>query len=175
MSSRAAKLHALSVAHLRITQNPTPIEVREKTIEILNALIVEGIDVALSAKHAHWNARGASFMTMHELFERVGKDLDAHIDILAERAAALDGIVHGTVQQVASETTLKPYPMYSIADHEHVGAMASRLGLFAAELRIAIGECHRIGDPVTVDLVTQMCAAVDKVLWLVESHKVHGH
>lgn len=172
MSTRAMKLSVLNTAQLNWSKHTLPGDVRLSAIEILNAIVVETIDVALSARHAHWNVRGPNFTALHELFGHTFNELNQHIDALAERAAALGGVARGTLQDVASETKLKPYPMFSIDEHEHIEAMATRLGQIGGEIRPAIDECAKIGDPVSADLLTQACATVDKLLWRVGSHQV---
>lgn len=175
MSSRAMKVAVLNTTHLHWTKNDLPAGVRQASGEVLNSLVIEGIDVALAARHAHWNVRGPNFSVLHDLFGLVFDEVNRHVDALAERAVALGMVARGTVQDVASETALKPYPMLSISEHEHVEAMATRLGHFAGGVRRAIGECEKLGDRVSADVLSETCAAIDKLLWRVESHQLTLH
>lgn len=172
MSSRAMKLAVLNTAHLHWTKNDLASGVRQSSAEIMNALLVESIDVALSARHAHWNVRGPHFAALHDLFGSVFDELNTHIDTLGQRIAALGVIARGTAQDVVSESTLKPYPMFSLSETEHIEALATRLGLLGNELRSGIDECQRNGDPVSADILTQVCKAVDQLLWRVEGHQI---
>lgn len=175
MSPRTMKLAVLNTTHLHWTKNDLPAGVRQGSGEVLGSLVIEGIDVALGARHAHWNVRGPNFSALHDLFGAVFDELNAHVDVLAERAVALGMVARGTVQDVASETALKPYPMMCISEQEHVEAMACRLGLLAGGARRAIEECERLGDRVTADLLSDTCAAFDRLLWRVESHQLTLH
>lgn len=175
MSSRAMKLAVLNTTYLHRTKNDLPPGVRQASAEVLNSLVIEGIDVALAARHAHWNVRGPNFSALHDLFGTVHDAVNKHVDVLAERAVALGMVARGTVQDVASETTLKPYPMFSLCEHEHIEAMATRLGIWAGEARRAIEECEKLGDRVSADVLSEACADIEKLLWRVESHQVALH
>jgi len=128
------------------------------------------IDVAMASRQAHWNVRGPSFYALHELFERIQKELDGQADELAERIAALGGIPCGTVQAVANATRLPAYPLLGTSQDEHLEALASRLGGLGTTLRGALGECESNGDTISAHHVTEAWARVDKLLWLVEGH-----
>lgn len=175
MSTHLHKLAARPEPRVSITFNELPRQAREKSVEALNHLLVEVQDVALCARHAHWNARGPTFIAVHELFERVAQTLQKQADRLAERIGALGGEAQGTVQAIAAHTSLKPYPVRVADGQDHLEAIAMRLGLLSAEARLLIHQCNGLGDPVTVDVLTSANADIDHTLWLVESHLVpHG-
>jgi starvation-inducible DNA-binding protein len=164
------RLQALNSSQLRVTRNELPQDIRRPVIESMNGILAEIIDVSLAARHAHWNVRGRSFSAMHELFGRLHTTLDQHADEIAERIAALGGIARGTVQGVAAETALDPYPTLASSDLEHIDALAERLGQLGTAMRHAIDECGRLNDPISVHHLTEAAADVDKLLWLVESN-----
>lgn len=170
MSNRTAHLHAINTTQLRTTQNDLPMDVRHTSIETLNGIVVHAIDIALAAKHAHWNVRGPNFLSHHKLFDEVFNQLIAQIDSIGERATALGGIARGTVQMVANGTDLKPYPVLSVGEREHVEQLSERLGLLGAKISKAVGETSRLGDIVSADVLTDAAATIEGMLWLVESH-----
>lgn len=173
MSNRTAHLHAINTTQLRTTQNDLPMDVRHTSIETLNGIVIHAIDIALAAKHAHWNVRGRNFLTYHMLFDRVFTDLVAEIDTLGERATAIGGIARGTIQTVADSTRLKPYPALTVSEREHVEQLAMRLGRLSSEIRHAIAAVCKIEDVVTADVLTTACSTVDSLLWTIESHIEH--
>jgi starvation-inducible DNA-binding protein len=175
MSSRALKVAVLNTTHHHWTKNDLPAKVRQASGEVLNSLVIEGIDVALAARYARWNVRGPHFAALHELFGSVYDEVNQQVDVLAERAVALGMVARGTVQDVASETALKPYPMLSISEQEHIEAMARRLGIWGGDVRRAIEECEKLGDRVSADVLSEACAAIEKLLWRVESHQFTLH
>jgi starvation-inducible DNA-binding protein len=170
MSNRLPILHAVNSDQLAQTRNPLPIQVRQASVESLNRVVVNLVDVALAAKHAHWNVRGPNFMSYHALFDKVFGELMDQIDAVGERATALGGIARGTVQTVAEGSELKPYPILAVAEQEHVEQIAIRLGQLGRDVRGAIQSAEKLGDLVTVDVLTDVAASMDSLLWLIESH-----
>lgn len=175
MSTHAHKMLVRHAPELADTRNELPHAARATAVRLLSGLIAEVMDAALCARHARWNLRGANVMSLRDLLEQVSTELTAQADALAERAAALGGTAPGTVQLIATETTLKPYPPQRLTAHEHIEVLATRLGMLGAEARISSTECGDLGDPVTVHTLTQAHAAFDRLLWLLESHLVRTH
>jgi starvation-inducible DNA-binding protein len=152
------------------THNTLPEEIRAPSIEILNKHLAAAIDLRAQIKQAHWNVRGPGFIAVHELFDKVGEEVDDFADKIAERTAALGGVAHGRIQVAAERSFMVPYPL-EIADvGSHVFAVAAALAAFGQSVREAILTTTGINDPATADLFTEICREVDHQLWFVESH-----
>ena len=175
MGIRDSKLMAVNTEQVRSTRNGLDVSARRASIEVLNAIVVDFIETSLAARQAHWNVRGRNVSSLQELFDRVARDLAAPTDALAERSAALGGVVRGTVQSVAADSRIKPYPVLSVAADEHIEAMSNRLACLGIELRSGIAECEHSFDPVSTYLLTSACDVTDKLLWLFESHIAKAH
>jgi starvation-inducible DNA-binding protein len=90
--------------------------------------------------------------------------------MIAERAGALGGTAHGTIQVAVARSYLIPYP-HGIAEvPAHIFALAGSLAAFGQAIRNAIGATTLSGDADTADLLTEVSRAVDQQLWFVESH-----
>ena len=172
MSNRAMPFHTVNSEQLLVTKNELALDVRHASIETLNSVVVHMIDIALASKHAHWNVRGPNFMSFHKLFDKVFEDLLEQIDAIGERATAIGGTSRGTVQTVASSTRLKPYPVLAVAEQDHVEHLSSRLGQLGREIRLAVIATGAQEDVITADVLTDAGAAVDSLLWFIESHAV---
>lgn len=83
---------------------------REKIIKLLNERLADATDLKSQAKHAHWNVKGIHFFQLHELFDQVATAVEAHIDLIAERATALGGTALGTIRVAAQNSSLPEYP-----------------------------------------------------------------
>ena len=152
------------------THNTLSEKIRSKSIALLNKNLAAAIDLHAQAKQAHWNVRGLGFIAIHELFDRVSTEVENYSDLLAERAAGLGGVAHGTVQVAAKHSYLLPYPL-KIADEQlHVFAVAAALAAFGEAIREAISKSAEYGDATTSDLFTEISRGVDKQLWFVEAH-----
>jgi len=152
------------------THNTLSENIRGQAVDLLNRHLAAAIDLHAQVKQAHWNVRGPAFIAIHELFDKVSTEVEEFSDMLAERAGALGGTAHGTVQTVAKETFLKPYKLGIASEKDHVEAISSALAAFGESLRESIKESDDFGDPVTADLFTQLARSVDQQIWFIESH-----
>jgi len=144
--------------------------IRDPMIDLMNASLADSIDLALQAKQAHWNVKGPAFFSLHQLFEQVHATVLGFADQLAERIAALGGIAHGTLREVAARSTLSRYPLDILDGRAHVEALARSLANFGQTAQLAIQRAEEVGDRGTADLFTEISRGIDHQLWLVESH-----
>lgn len=152
------------------TRNDMPVKTRKKVVELLNARLVDAIDLSLQAKQAHWNVRGPNFIALHELFDKIADHAEEQVDALAERITALGGTAVGTVRAVASRSTLKAYPENISSGEAHLQALAAAIATSAKASREAIEIADDLDDEVTADLFNEITGALDKDLWFVEAH-----
>lgn len=143
---------------------------RKKLIALMQPLLSDAIDLHYQAKQAHWNVRGASFIALHELFDKVAGEVEEHVDTIAERIAQLGGMPEGTIRSSAKRTRLKEYPLSISEGEQHVEALCSAISTFNAGARDAIDTSDEIGDKVTADMFTGIARGLDKTLWFIESH-----
>jgi starvation-inducible DNA-binding protein len=157
-------------ARLYPTKNGLPDGLREKMIGLLNQQLADVIDLGLQAKQAHWNVKGPNFIGLHELFDKVAEGVEDFTDSIAERSVELGGIARGTLQSVAKDSRLIPYPLDLSTGMEHVAALSSALAVFGSSVRAAIDAAAQAGDADTADLLTEVSRGIDKLLWFVEAH-----
>ncbi len=170
MQKTIAKVEALNSGQIRATWNALEMDHRQTAIDTLNSVLADVIAVSFGCRQAHWNIRGENFDALHTMFGELYKELDDSADALAERTAALGGIVRGAVQNVAADMSLEPFPALAIEPDEHLSAVSARLGTLSGKLRRAIRRCEEIDDPVTVHHLTEAAAQVERLLWRTESH-----
>ena len=145
-------------------------QIREASVALLQAQLVDSVDLFTQVKQAHWNVKGPAFIALHELFDGVAEFIEDHSDLLAERITALGGRADGTVRVAAAGSTLAEYAFAIRTGTDHAAAVASRLATFGKSTRTAIDRAAQIGDADTADLFTEISRAIDKQLWLVEAH-----
>jgi starvation-inducible DNA-binding protein len=152
------------------TRNDLSQATRTPVVELLNARLADAIDLGTQIKHAHWNVKGANFIALHELFDKIAESVEDQIDTIAERVTALGGTARGTLVAVSRRTSLKPYPEEISAGLDHVEALAAVLADFGQKARAAIEESAKLGDAGTSDLFTGISRETDKSLWFLEAH-----
>ncbi len=156
------------------TKNDLPEEMRAQVVGLLNRRLADAVDLQIQAKVAHWNVKGPTFSSLHELFDEVALKVKAYVDLIAERVVQLGGVAEATVKVVAERSELDDYPL-TIADGQaHVEALSGSLAAFGRRVRLAIDETAELGDATTADVVTEVSRGVDKLLWFVEAHAWKG-
>lgn len=152
------------------TRHDIPVKVRKKVVEVLNARLVDAIDLAMQAKQAHWNVKGPHFIALHELFDKIAAHASEHVDAIAERITALGGTAVGTSRAVAARSSLKAYPENIFSGPEHLAALADALAAAAKACRASSEIADDVDDEVTADLFIGITAELDKDLWFIEAH-----
>jgi starvation-inducible DNA-binding protein len=152
------------------TSNDLSSNAKTIAIGLLNARLADSIDLALLAKHAHWNIKGPRFIALHEMIDTLRAEIDGHVDTMAERIVQLGGTALGTIQIVSIASTLVPYPIDISKEDDHLAALIERYAKVANAMRKAIGDADDAGDADTADIFTAFSRALDKALWFLEAH-----
>jgi starvation-inducible DNA-binding protein len=142
-------------------------DTRGQVIDLLNANLVNTINLTLAVKQAHWNMKGKGFIGVHEMLDDVAERLRESADTMAERAVILGGHATGTVEIVADKSTLEAYPLELSDLQEHVAHLKERFLELGAAVREAANVAESAGDVDTADLFTEVSSTVDKDAWFI--------
>ncbi len=152
------------------TRNDLPSNAKSAVISLLNENLAATLDLSLATKQAHWNLKGPQFIAVHEMLDGFRTALDEHTDTIAERVVQLGGTALGTVQTVAQDTKLKPYPTDIYTTHDHLNALIERYGDVANLVRQSVKDADEAGDENSADILTAASRDLDKSLWFLEAH-----
>lgn len=155
---------------MHATKNDLKSNAKQTSIELLNACVADGIDLALLTKQAHWNVKGPQFIAVHEMLDGFRTEIDGAVDTMAERVVQLGGTALGTTQTVAKASRLAPYPTDIYATRDHITALIDRYAQVANVVRAGIDQASEVGDADTADILTGVSRALDKALWFLEAH-----
>lgn len=154
------------------TRNTLPAPVRKEAIALLNETVADLFDLFARIKQAHWNVRGTTFIGLHKLLDEFAERTLNHIDIAAERATALGGVVAGTLRESAKHSQLKekeaPDSVSGMSDWIH--SLADVHADAGDKVRKAIKKLTTAEDFGTADLLTDILRTLDLQLWLLEAH-----
>src|SRR6185436_10977283 len=152
-----------------------PIALAEKvckgSVENLNQLLADTITLRDLYKKHHWQVSGATFYSLHLLFDKHYEEQNALVDALAERIQLLGGISLAMAPDIA-ETTLIPRPPRG---REEVPVQISRLlhahEIILEEARSMARLAADSGDDGTNDLlVSDLIRLGEKQVWFLAEH-----
>jgi starvation-inducible DNA-binding protein len=146
---------------------------REATGAVLQATLVDLIDLSLIAKQAHWNVVGPNFRSAHlQLDELVGA-ARGYVDDVAERANAIGVSPNGKAKVVVKSSGIPEYPDNWQSVEATVTAIVGILGELIKRLRKRIDETDK-SDLVTQDLLIEITQELEKQHWMWQAQTAKG-
>jgi len=131
----------------------------------LQALLVELIDLALTAKQAHWNVSGLWFRPLHTQLDELADDVRGWSDDVAERLTTIGIAADGRVGTVVEATPFASFPSGFVDGTKVVALVVERLATVIENSRARI---ERLGalDLVSQDLVIGITGRLEKHDWM---------
>ncbi|MEA3201995.1 MAG: starvation-inducible DNA-binding protein [Thermoplasmata archaeon] len=145
-------------------------DTRRSVVVLLNQRLADAADLYSQTKHAHWNVKGPNFFQLHLLFDQLAEIVEAHVDLIAERATSLGGTALGTTRMAAAGSSLPEFPTDLPRDLAFVETLADRFARHAKRIGESIDRAEEAGDRATSDLLTQIARDLDKALYFLEAH-----
>jgi starvation-inducible DNA-binding protein len=146
-------------------KSPLADDARKHVAKALQGALVDLIDVALTAKQAHWNITGRHFRPLHEQLDEVVDIVREHSDSVAERAVAMGISPDGRPSTVA-ESTGPPRLESGFLDQDKViTTFTDILGQSVQRFRERIAETEN-ADLVTQSLLIEITADLEKHHWM---------
>jgi len=138
---------------------------RTSTGAVLQATLVDLIDLSLIAKQAHWNVVGPHFRSAHLQLDELVATARQYVDEVAERANAIGVSPNGKTRTVLESSGMPEYPDNWQNVEATVAAIVETLGTLIARLRKRIDETDK-SDLVTQDLLIELAAELEKQHWM---------
>jgi starvation-inducible DNA-binding protein len=164
---RAAQSGWLELVSTATTLERTTTMASAQTNPILQAALVDLIDLSLVAKQAHWNVRGRNFRSVHLELDEIIDQVRINSDDVAERLAAVGGSPDGRASTVAATSkvpTIEPGPIGAPAV---VAEFTQRITEAARRIETVLPELDE--DLPSQDLLTGIVGELDKAAWMLRS------
>ncbi|NJP68234.1 Dps family protein [Streptomyces spiramenti] len=126
-------------------------------------------DLHLTLKHVHWNVVGPHFIAVHEMLDPQVDRVRDMADDVAERAAALGGVSHGTPGALVAARSWEDYSVGRAGAIAHLGALDLVYSGVVTDVRKAIEQVGPI-DPATEDLLIEQLRDLEQFQWFVRAH-----
>ena len=169
-ASTKSKNGSAAAAQLFPSRHPLPAEKRQEVVEILNRVLASLHDLWSQVTHCHWNVKGQEFYQLHEMFERMGDEVQEFLDPVAERATALGGLAKGTVRMAGQGSELPEFPAGTVEGMEMVAALAEHYATLSENVQEYIDQAEQAEDMASADLLIEVQTTLDKHLWFLEAH-----
>jgi starvation-inducible DNA-binding protein len=145
--------------------SPLPEADKKSTGAVLQATVVDLIDLSLVAKQAHWNVVGKNFRSVHLQLDELVAIARKYIDEAAERANAIGVSPNGKARTVVESSGIPDYPDGWLSDDQTVSAIVAVLAALVKRLRGRIDETDKT-DLVTQDLLIEIARSLEQAHWM---------
>ena len=138
---------------------------QEAVRDRLQPLLVDLIDLSLTAKQLHWNIVGTRFKSLHEHLDEVTDQYRMWSDEVAERLTSLGVAPDGRVQRVAGDSPADPAAASWIHQDEVVTEMSDRIEAVARATRERLEGLGDV-DLASEDLLIGILNGLEMQLWM---------
>ncbi|GAB3000029.1 Dps family protein [Saccharothrix stipae] len=138
---------------------------RASVAGVLQATLVDLVDLSLVAKQAHWNVVGKNFRSVHLQLDELVTTARTYTDEVAERAAALGISPDGKAKTVAEGSGVPEFPGGWLKEEQVVTAVVTALAELIGRLRSRIDETDK-SDLVTQDLLIEITKNFEQAHWM---------
>ncbi|MEX2549730.1 MAG: DNA starvation/stationary phase protection protein [Nitriliruptoraceae bacterium] len=138
---------------------------QETVRERLQPLLVDLLDLSLTAKQLHWNVVGAGFKSLHEQLDEVTIQYRTWSDQVAERMTSVGIAPDGRVQRIAGDSPADPAPASWVRQQDVVTTMSDRIEAVARATRDRLDGLGDV-DIASEDLLIGILDGLEMQLWM---------
>lgn len=143
------------------------IDVSQKNIDALNAVLGETFRLYVQTHGYHWNVEGPNFRQLHVLFEEQYQNLWGALDEIAERIRTQGAYAPWSVADLMALAGPEDTPAQS--SDEMMPKLIAGHEALAETLRGAIEASVNAGDEVSAGILTARLDYHEKELWMMKA------
>lgn len=143
----------------------------KKSINLLTIVLSDEMTLYIKTRKFHWNVAGESFMELHKLFESQYTDLEAVVDIVAERINKLGGKTIGTMNEFTLLSRIVEHPNKYPVQKAMITELLSDHETLIEDLRKDIDLCAEENhDAGTADMLTGIMQQHESIAWILRRY-----
>ncbi len=142
---------------------------KQMVVDLLQATVVELLDLYHATKQAHWNVRGPLFFPLHENFDAFSTIQLDYADRVAERALQIGAPIDGRTKTVAQTARLGDFPEGFLTGWQALTMLTERIYQVAVRIRTRTGQLSEV-DETTSNVFQDLSYALDKQVWQLRVH-----
>lgn len=143
----------------------------KKCINLLTIVLSDEMTLYIKTRKFHWNVAGESFMELHKLFESQYTDLEAIVDIVAERINKLGGKTIGTMNEFTLLSRIVEHPNKYPIQKAMITELLSDHETLIEDLRKDIDLCAEENhDAGTADMLTGIMQQHESIAWILRRY-----
>jgi starvation-inducible DNA-binding protein len=143
----------------------------KKSINLLTIVLSDEMTLYIKTRKFHWNVAGESFMELHKLFESQYTDLEAIVDVVAERINKLGGKTIGTMNEFTLLSRIVEHPNKYPIQKAMITELLSDHETLIEDLRKDIDLCaDENHDAGTADMLTGIMQQHESIAWILRRY-----
>ena len=123
----------------------------------------------LKTQNFHWNVKGATFISLHQLFEKQYDELAEAIDEIAERAAILGTYVDGSFSSFSEHSIIKDAKK-NLTSEQMLKELVEGHEAISELGRPLTKRFQDLNDEVSADLMIRRLTFHETAIWMLKSH-----
>jgi starvation-inducible DNA-binding protein len=139
--------------------------------DALRPVVINCQALVIEAKQAHWHVRGANFIGIHKLLDKLVDNALEYADLAAERIIALGYPVNANLTEVQAGSTLPPITPGFVDSATLIPEVLAQIDAALETVRAAVETLDEI-DQVSQDVVIEIARGLDKDRWFLFAHTV---
>lgn len=152
----------------------TPVSAADPTVaaaaaQFLTPVVLGLQALAVNGKQAHWNVRGANFIGIHELLDRVVDHAQDGADLAAERIVALGLPIDARLAAVTAKAAPTAVPAGFAQWDDVVRAIITDIDAVLVDVKAAVDGLDEV-DLTSQDVAIEIARGLEKDRWFLVAH-----
>jgi starvation-inducible DNA-binding protein len=151
-------------------------EQRAGVAAILDRTLADLYVLYTKTRNYHWNVVGEHFRDLHKLLEEQYEQLDAAIDLVAERSRKIGALALGTMKEFLAHASLKEQPGEYPDAYTMLTNLCNDHEAVIQWLRQSADDCdEKFHDMGTNDFLIGLLQEHEKMAWMLRAHLEERH